>query len=379
MGVLTALRAASRLSMRKARTGRTARGSGYREKEGDVIGHDAASRVTAMVSDTAPASGPAAIQVEGFAKAYGTVQAVKGISFGVAQGEIFGFLGPNGAGKSTTIRAMLDLIRPTAGTIRLLGLDAQRDALAIHRRTGYVPGDVRLPRGITGRQLLDRYSRMQGLQPVLLDELVKRFDVELDRPLQGYSKGMRQKIALVQAFMCDPELAILDEPTSGLDPISQRAFTTFLLDEARSGRTVFMSSHIMADVEKTCARVGVIRAGELVAVERVETLRQRAGQTVTVEFGPNDRPEGLDAMRGIPGVVDLDVPDNHETSAGSGLGAVTFTVRGSVGPLIKTLARYDVVRLSAEEAPLEQVFLQFYETPAPETGVAPAQSDGQRR
>lgn len=311
-------------------------------------------------------SGPAAIAVEGFAKSYGAVQAVKGISFSVARGEIFGFLGPNGAGKSTTIRAMLDLIRPTAGTIRLLGLDAQRDTQAIHQRAGYVPGDVRLPRGITGRRLLDRYSRMQGLQPVLLDELIERFDVEVDRPVQGYSKGMRQKIALVQAFMCDPELVILDEPTSGLDPISQRAFNTFLLDEASRGRTIFMSSHIMSDVEKTCERVAVIRSGELVAVERIETLRQRAGQTVTVEFGASERPGDLDALRQIPGVVDLAV-NTHGAATGPGSGpgaeAVTFTVRGSVNPLIKTLARYDVVRLSAEEAPLEDVFMQFYETP----------------
>jgi ABC-2 type transport system ATP-binding protein len=301
--------------------------------------------------------------VDGFVKSYGTVQAVKGISFSVAQGEIFGFLGPNGAGKSTTIRAMLDFIRPTAGTIRLLGLDAQRDTLAIHRRAGYVPGDVRLPRGITGRHLLERYSRMQGLQPVLLDELIERFDVEVDRPLQGYSKGMRQKIGIVQAFMCDPEMVILDEPTSGLDPISQRAFNTFLLDEAGRGRTIFMSSHIMSDVEKTCERVGVIRAGELVAVERIETLRQRAGQSVTVEFGATERPESLEALRGIPGVVDLKV-NAHGSHAGAGTGTVTFTVRGSVDPLIKTLARYEVVTLSAEEAPLEEVFLQFYETPA---------------
>lgn len=331
-----------------------------------MIGQDnaVAMSATAPSGTVTPVPGPAAIDVEGFAKSYGAVQAVKGISFSVAQGEIFGFLGPNGAGKSTTIRAMLDFIRPSAGTIRLLGLDAQRDTLSIHRRAGYVPGDVRLPRGITGRQLLDRYSRMQGLQPVLLDELIERFKVEVERPLQGYSKGMRQKIALVQAFMCDPELVILDEPTSGLDPISQRAFNNFLLDEARSGRTVFMSSHIMADVEKTCGRVGVIRSGELVAVERIETLRQRAGQTVTVEFGPTERPADLDALRQIPGVVDLAV-SNHGASVGPGPGAVTFTVRGSVNPLIKTLARYDVARLSAEEAPLEEVFLQFYETPAP--------------
>ncbi len=337
-----------------------------------MIGQDNAVAPVAAALPEVPAraSGPAAIEVEGFAKSYGTVQAVKGISFSVAQGEIFGFLGPNGAGKSTTIRAMLDFIRPTAGTIRLLGLNAQRDTQDIHRRIGYVPGDVRLPRGITGRQLLDRYSRMQGLQPILLDQLIERFDVEVDRPLQGYSKGMRQKIALVQAFMCDPELVILDEPTSGLDPISQRAFNTFLLDEARSGRTVFMSSHIMSDVEKTCGRVGVIRAGELVAVEQIETLRQRAGQKVTVEFGATGRPDDLGALRRIPGVVDL-APANHGTPAGPGVGAVTFTVRGSVDPLIKTLARYEVLHLSAEEAPLEEVFLQFYETPATRAAASP--------
>ena len=314
-------------------------------------------------SSAVSASGPAAIELEGFAKSYGTVRAVKGISLSVVPGEIFGFLGPNGAGKSTTIRAMLDFIRPTAGIIRVLGLDAQRDTMAIHRRTGYVPGDVRLPRGITGRQLLDRYSRMQGLRPVMLDRLIERFDVEVDRPLRGYSKGMRQKIALVQAFMCDPELVILDEPASGLDPISQRAFNTFLLEEARGGRTIFMSSHIMSDVEKICGRVAVIRAGELVAVERIETLRQRAGQTVTVEFGPTERPADLEALGQIPGVVDVALT-GHGASGGSGVGAVTFSVRGSVDPLIKTLARYEVAHLSAEEAPLEQVFLQFYETPA---------------
>lgn len=162
--------------------------------------------------------------------------------------------------------------------------------------------------------------------------------------------------------MCDPELVILDEPTSGLDPISQRAFTTFLLDEARSGRTVFMSSHIMSDVEKTCQRVAVIRAGELVTVERIEVLRQRAGQTVTVEFGAANRPASLEALRQVPGVLDVAL---HHQDAGEavGLESVTFTIQGSVDPLIKTLARFEVLHLTAAEAPLEQVFLQFYETP----------------
>lgn len=329
-----------------------------------MVSHDKAAMSMAAETPEAMAqvAGLPAIEVEGLVKSYGAVRAVNGISFSVPQGEIFGFLGPNGAGKSTTIRAMLDFIRPTAGTIRLLGRDAQQETREIHRRLGYVPGDVRLPRGITGRSLLERYSRMQGLQPILLAELIERFDVEVDRPVQGYSKGMRQKIAIVQAFMCDPDLVILDEPASGLDPLGQRAFNTFLLDEAHRGRTIFISSHIISDIEKTCARVAVIRDGELVTVERIETLRQLVGQKVTVEFGPTAAAADPDTLRQIPGVVDL-VVGHHGESPGAEPRTLTFTVHGSVDALIKTLAHYDVARLSAEEAPLEEVFMQFYETP----------------
>ena len=174
--------------------------------------------------------------------------------------------------------------------------------------------------------------------------------------------------------MCDPELVILDEPTSGLDPISQHAFNAFLLDEARSGRTIFMSSHIMSDVEKTCQRVAVIRAGELVAVERIEVLRQRAGQTMTVEFGATARPPSLDALRQIPGVVDVAL-HNHGADRGTWVGSVTFTIQGSVDPLVKALARFEVLHLSAEEAPLEQVFLQFYESPSQSSPAAAAVVD----
>jgi ABC-2 type transport system ATP-binding protein len=297
-----------------------------------------------------------AIEIEGLQKTYGKVQAVKGISLRIERGEIFGFLGPNGSGKTTTIRCMLDVIRPTAGTICVLGLDAQRDTMELHRRIGYLPGDVRLPGNMTGKQIINYFSRLQGLEPVLLDDLVARFDVEMKRQLKSYSKGMRQKIGIVLAFMCDPEILLLDEPTSGLDPLLQRTFNEFLLDEQKRGKTVFMSSHIMSDVEKVCQRVAVIRQGEIVTVEEVEKLRQKAGQRVVVEFGD---PVNADELSHIPGVSNVTSHDH----------AYHFNVGGSMDALIKALSRHEVVRLQAEEAPLEEVFLQFYEVPQAQTST----------
>ncbi|OLB43023.1 MAG: hypothetical protein AUH05_06355 [Ktedonobacter sp. 13_2_20CM_53_11] len=268
------------------------------------------------------------IVIDNLHKSYGKVQAVKGISMRVEQGEIFGFLGPNGAGKTTTIRCMLDVIRPTSGTLRVLGLDAQR--------------------------VINYFSRLQGREPVLLDDLVARFDVELKRQLKGYSKGMRQKIGVVLAFMCDPDVLILDEPTSGLDPLLQRTFNEFLLQEQARGKTIFMSSHIMSDVEKVCQRVAVIRKGEIVTIEEVEKLRQKAGQRVTVEFGDAVSPDDLSRIPGVSMVTS----HNH---------AYHFNVGGSMDALIKALSRHEVLRLQAEEAPLEEVFLKFYENPQVET------------
>ncbi|HYK86402.1 MAG TPA: ABC transporter ATP-binding protein [Ktedonobacteraceae bacterium] len=288
------------------------------------------------------------IVIDQLVKSYGKVQAVRGISINVERGEIFGFLGPNGAGKTTTLRCMLDLIRPTSGSIRVLGMDAQRELHALHQRIGYLPGDVRLPGQMTGKQIIDYFSRLQGREPVLLSTLLERFDVEIKRPLKGYSKGMRQKIGIVLAFMCDPEVLILDEPTSGLDPLLQKTFNEFLLEEQARGRTVFMSSHIMSDVEKVCHRVAVIRKGEIVTIEEVGTLREKAGQRVTVEFGENV-PES--ELVNIPGISVLTRSN----------GTYHFNVSGSMDPLIKALGQHNVVRLHAEEAPLEEVFLKFYE------------------
>jgi ABC-2 type transport system ATP-binding protein len=297
------------------------------------------------------------IVIDKLQKSYGKVQAVRGISMSVERGEIFGFLGPNGAGKTTTIRCMLDVIRPSAGTIRVLGMDAQRDTLALHQRIGYIPGDVRLPGQMTGKQIINYFSRLQGRQPVLLDDLVARFDVEMKRQLKSYSKGMRQKIGIVLGFMCDPDVLILDEPSSGLDPLLQRTFNEFLLEEQARGKTIFMSSHIMSDVEKVCQRVAVIRQGELVTVEEVEKLREKAGQRVTVEFGDTVAQEELTRIPGVS-MVSKNNSSYH------------FSVSGSMDPLIKALSRHEVVRLQAEEAPLEEVFLKFYEEPEKATTVA---------
>lgn len=285
------------------------------------------------------------------------VQAVRDISFQVERGEIFGFLGPNGAGKTTTIRCMLDVLRPTSGAISIFGLDARRDALAIHRRIGYLPGDVRLPGDLTAKQFLNRYSHMAGLEPALLPILLDRFEIPLDRKLKGFSKGMRQMVAIIQAFMCAPELVILDEPTSGLDPLGQRSFNEFLSDQAEKGLTAFMSSHILSEVERICQRVAVIRSGELVAIEEIERLRERAGQVVIVEFADG---AAEDEMRAIPGVQEVERQKN---------GAYHLKLAGSIDPVIKALARHTIRRLAVEEAPLEDVFLRFY------TGTDVSQSE----
>ena len=296
------------------------------------------------------------IVIDQLKKSYGKIQAVNGISMSVEHGEIFGFLGPNGAGKTTTIRCMLDVIRPSRGTIRILGLDAQYDKLALHQYIGYLPGDVHLPGQMTGRQIINYFSRLQGSEPVLLKDLVARFDVEMKRPLKGYSKGMRQKIGIVLAFMCDPQVLILDEPTSGLDPLLHKVFNEFLLEEQARGKTIFMSSHIMSEVEKVCHRIAVIRKGELVTVEEVETLREKAGQRVTVEFGD---PVTEEELTRIPGVSMVKKSNGH----------YQFNVSGSMDPLIKALSRHEVIRLQVEEAPLEEVFLKFYEEPEKTTTV----------
>ena len=261
---------------------------------------------------------------------------------------MFGFLGPNGAGKTTTIRLLLDLIRPTSGTLTVFGLDSRRDSLAIRRRVGYVPGDLRLYDRLTGRELLIFFASLRGLGGLGdAASLAERLDLELDRPLRSLSTGNRQKTGLVQAFMHRPELLVLDEPTTGLDPLVQQTFHELVRETAADGRTVFLSSHVLAEVQELADRVAVLREGRVELVESVEALRARASRRLEATFA-TPPPAGAFA----------DVSGAHELERRGDV--VAFALDGPVDPLVKALARFDVVALDVREADLEDIFLDLY-------------------
>ena len=292
-----------------------------------------------------------AIETSGLSKTYGGrggVRALVDLDLRVERGEVFGYLGPNGAGKSTSIRLLLGLIHPTAGRAALLGFDSRRAPIEARRHVGYLPGDLRLADRLTGRDQLDSLDRLRGAGTPLRDALCSRFDIVLDRPIRELSKGNRQKLGLVQAFMHRPELLVLDEPTSGLDPILQEEFRGLVRETAAEGRTVFLSSHSLDEVQHAADRVGIIRAGRLVDVDRVAALRERALRHVTIVFaGPADTGvfaalPGVRIAEQRPTLVRLSAPE-------SALDAV-----------IKTAARFDVADLVSSPADLEEIFLELY-------------------
>ena len=291
-----------------------------------------------------------AIETTGLSKTYpGGVQALSGLDLRLEQGEVLGFLGPNGAGKSTTIRLLLDLIRPSSGTARILGLDARADSVQVRRRVGYVPGDLRLSDRLTGREQLDSLVRLRGsVVRSLRDDLCGRFGVVLDRPIRDLSRGNRQKIGLVQAFMHRPDVLVLDEPTSGLDPLLQEEFRLLLRETAEDGRAVFLSSHSLDEVQHVADRVAIIRAGRLVAVDSVDSLRDKALRHVTIRFaGPADPAP----FAKLPGVqvesVDGDVLRVSAPEA-------------SMDSVVKAAARSTIVDLVSAPADLEEIFLDRY-------------------
>ena len=243
------------------------------------------------------------IRTDRLTKSYGRTRGIVEVDLEIAAGETFGYLGPNGAGKSTTIRTLLDLIRPTSGSASLFGLDSHRHSLGIRRRIGYVPGELHLYDSLSGNELVRYFGSLRGgVDQRRVRELAERLDCDLTRETRALSHGNRQKVALLQAFMNDPELLILDEPTNGLDPLAQQAFQSLIADVRRDGRTVFLSSHVMSEVERLCDRVAVIREGRLVAVERVDLLKARAVRRVEIRFGT---PVSSAAFVGIAGVSDL--------------------------------------------------------------------------
>jgi beta-exotoxin I transport system ATP-binding protein len=294
--------------------------------------------------------GTPAIETSGLSKTYrGGVQALVGLDLTIERGEVFGFLGPNGAGKSTTIRLLLDLIRPTVGSARLLGRDSRAAGVAARRHVGYLPGDLRLYDRLTGREQLESLARLRGdADETFRNELVARFEVPLDRRIRELSKGNRQKLGLVQAFMHRPELLILDEPTGGLDPILQEEFRRLLHETVADGRTVFLSSHSLDEIQHVAGRVGIIRAGRLIDVDTVAALRERALRHVEITFAAPVDPDPFAAVAGVR-VEQVDGRVLRLTAPESAMDGV-----------VKQAARHPLVDLVSAPAELEEIFLELY-------------------
>ena len=285
------------------------------------------------------------------------IRALDDLSISVQVGEIFGFLGPNGAGKSTAIRLLLGFLHPTAGRADVLGVDVATGGAALRGRIGYLPGGIALYDGLTGTELLDYLGAFYGRPSVLRAGLVERLGLgprDLGRPIRDYSRGMRQKIGIVQALQHDPELAILDEPSEGLDPLMQRAFYAILDERRAAGRTVFLSSHVLSEVERVCDRVAIVRAGRLVALERVDALVSRRRRHVEVRLGA-PAPALAAGLASLSGVSAFEAGDER----------IAFGLEGDVGPLLRALAGAPVTDLTIEPARLEDAFLELYDEPAP--------------
>ncbi len=303
------------------------------------------------------------IETHGLTKQYGARRASTAVVAGpwpgaalaeldivVREGEIFGFLGPNGAGKSTTIRLLLGFLHPTAGQASVLGRDIERDSVEIRRRVGYLPGGIAFWDNLTGERLLYELAALSGRPPVRRAALLDHLELDGDtlrRPVRTYSRGMRQKLGIIQALQHDPDLAILDEPSEGLDPLMQRAFYE-ILDELRgAGRTIFFSSHILSEVERVCDRVAIVRHGRLVALEDIHSLLARRKRNVEM------RVEGEPPiLEGVPGISDVRRAAD---------GRLSCRLEGDVSPFLEAIAGSHVVDLTIEPASLEEVFLEFYE------------------
>ncbi len=271
---------------------------------------------------------------------------IENITFDVNKGEIFGFLGPNGAGKTTTMRILLDLLRPTSGKAKIFGKDSVEESKIIKEQLGYIPGDINFYKAMTGGELLAYYEQLYGLPAPLKDELVKYFDIPLNRIVNGYSKGMKQKLAIIQAFMHDPDLVIMDEPTTGLDPLVQQKFYDFLISQKKRGKTIFLSTHILAEAQKVCDRVAIIRNGKIVAIENVAEILARSGKIIKVRFKEAVTIDDL-KTNDVRGIIEED-------------GTFTIHVYGDINSTLKKISSHPVEDIKIGESTLEDIFITFY-------------------
>jgi len=335
-----------------------------------------------------------AIEVNGLTKDYGNVRAIESLSFAVEDGEVFGFLGPNGAGKSTTIRTLMGFQSPTGGSATVLGHDITDRSAMIEakRQVGYIPAEMGFDEGVTGERFLRYQASLKG--DTRSEELLELFDPPMNRKIGEYSTGNKRKLAVVLAFMHDPDLVIMDEPTSGLDPLMQERFYEFIRDEQAKGTTFFFSSHILSEVQKIADRVGVIRNGHLVELEDVETLLERGGKRVSVRVvepveagafaieGAHDVSVTGDERPVQPtaadGSGDARSTESEDASSGGRDGtSVSFTYTGDYNALLEHLIGYDILDLDIADAPLEDVFMRFYGEVDPdrESGTVGRQAD----
>jgi ABC-2 type transport system ATP-binding protein len=290
-----------------------------------------------------------AIETVGLTKLYGKTRGIEDLELRVEQGEIFGYLGPNGAGKTTTIRLLVDLIRPTRGRAAIAGLDTHAQSLEVRRITSYLPGELKLPPRSTALAFISYLGRLRGgIDRKVVDELAGRLELDLHRKIGDLSKGNKQKVGLVAAFATDPELLILDEPTSGLDPLRQQDVLQLIRERAAAGRTVFLSSHELDQVEHVAERVGIVRDGRLVAVETISALKRRSVRRVEVRLA--DATPDAEVLANVPGVRDVAVTD----------GVVHLTVEGSMDALVKELAKLPIQSLTSEPPELDEIFLTYY-------------------
>lgn len=296
---------------------------------------------------------PPAILTEKLAKAYGSRLGIEALDLEVAPGEVFGFIGPNGAGKTTAIRLLLDLLHPTSGRARVLGLDAHHESVAVRRNIGYLPGEFGLDVRMTGRQLIHHFGRLRGLDGLgAAPWLAARLDLDLDLPMGRLSRGNRQKIGLVQALFHRPPLLILDEPTTGLDPLVQDTFLQIVREARDEGRTTFLSSHVLSEVERVCDRVAIVRSGRLAALETTQTLLEKRRKRVTLEFS---EPVDASLFARLPGVSDV-------CSRGT---TVSLRLHDGIDAVVKAAAQHSLLDLSIEHPTLDEVFLGYYEERQP--------------
>jgi ABC-2 type transport system ATP-binding protein len=301
-----------------------------------------------------------AITASGLTKFYGDAPGIIDLDLDIAVGEVFGFLGPNGAGKSTTIRTLLNFLYATGGSATVLGLDIETDTVEIRRRTGYLPGDLALYETMTAREFLLYFSNLRKVDTrANVSQLADRFELDLDRRISDYSTGNRQKVGLVNAFMHEPELLILDEPTAGLDPLMQQEFQHLINETRAAGRTVFLSSHILSEVDRVADRVGIVRESRLIAVDTVEAFKAAAQATISLRFTEAVDPQAFESLDDVTSVSQRN--DGH---------VLVVTISGSVDPVIKKAAEYQVESVSTRDDELEEVFLTYYEGDVPTVASA---------